>query len=93
MNLDTLMFIVGQVKARMPQTPKRPPNALMGPYYNVWSDHLIKDCPYSKQPRPNLSLPTKLALIKYCLDFKIKHLMKECLLNSKNKGKLPLKTI
>ena len=53
MDLNTLLFIVGQAKARMPQASKRPPNAPLGPWHNCGGDHLIKDCPFPKQLRLN----------------------------------------
>ena len=43
MDLNTLLFIVGQGKTRVSQAPKRPPNAPLGPCYNYEGDHLIKD--------------------------------------------------
>ena len=47
---------------------------------------MIKDCPYPRQPRPN---PTNnvIALAKYYLDCGIKHLVSDCSLNTRKKGK------
>ena len=90
MDYNTLMFIAGQAKARMPQAPKRPPNAPLGPCYNCGGDHLIKDCPYPRQPRQNQALPAVPALARYCLECGIKHLVSDCPLNPDQKGKATL---
>ena len=61
----------------------------LGPCYNCLGDHLIKDCPYPRQPRQN---PTNnvFALARYCLDCGSKHLVSDCLLNPNKKGKATL---
>ena len=50
---------------------------------------MIKDCPYPRQPRPNPTnnVPT---LARYCLECGIKHLVSDCPLNPKKKGKVAL---
>ena len=47
---------------------------------------MIKDCPYPRQPRPNLANNVP-ALATYCLECGIKHLVSNCSLNSDKKGK------
>ena len=89
MDLNTLMFIANQARLPAAQGPKRAPNLPLGPCYNCSGDHLIKDCPYPRQPRPN---PTNNvpAFAKYCLDCGIKHLVFDCSLNLDKKGKATL---
>ena len=74
MDLNTLMFIANQARLPAAQGPKRAPNLPLGPCYNCSGDHLIKDCPYPRQPRPNPA-NNVLALAKYCLECGIKHLV------------------
>ena len=61
----------------------------LGPCYNFSGDHLIKDCPYPRQPRPNLANNVP-ALARYCLECRIKHLVSDCSLNPDKKGKATL---
>ena len=50
MDLNTLMFIANQARLPAAQGPKQAPNLPLGPCYNCLGDHLIKDCPYPRQP-------------------------------------------
>ena len=86
MDLSILLFVEGKTKVGMPQAPKRLPNAPLGSCYNCGGDHLIKDCPYQKQPRLNHTTPTLAFLLRYFLECGIKHLVPNYLLNPKNKG-------
>ena len=88
MDLNTLMFIARQ--NRMPMAPKRAPNLPLGPCFNCLENHLIKDCPYPRQPRQTNVNPTVPALARYCLECGIKHLVSNCPLNPKKKGKVAL---
>ena len=88
MDLNTLLFIAGQ--NRMPMAPKRAPNLPLGPCFNCSENHLIKDCPYPRQPRQTNVNPIVLALARYCLECGIKHLVSNCLLNPEKKGKVAL---
>ena len=90
MDLKTLMFIAGQAEVGMPQAPKRLPNVFVGPCYHCGGDHLIKDCPYLHQPRSTHGVPD---LMRHCVECAIKHLVPECPMNPKNKGKAPLNPI
>ena len=92
MDLNTLMFIANQARLPIAQGPKQAPNLPLGPCYNCLGDHLIKDCPYPRQPRPN---PTNNvpALVRYCLECGIKHLVSDCSLNPDKKGKAPLNVL
>ena len=89
MDLNTLMFIANQARLPAAQGPKRAPNLPLGPCYNCTGDHLIKDCPYPRQPRinPNNNVPV---LARYYLDCGIKHLVSDCSLNPDKKGKATL---
>ena len=89
MDLNTLMFIANQARLLVAQGPKQAPNLPLGPCYNCSGDYLINNCPYPRKPRPN---PTNnaLALAKYCLECGIKHLVFDCSLNPKKKGKATL---
>ena len=60
MDLNTLMFIVGQ--NRMHMAPNKAPNLLLGPCFNCLENHLIKDCSYPRQPRQTNAAPAILAL-------------------------------
>ena len=88
MDLNTLMFIAGQ--NRMPMAPKRAPNLPLGPCFNCLENHLIKDCPYPRQPRQTNATPAILALARYCLECGIKHLVSDCPLNLEKTGKVTL---
>ena len=89
MDLNTLMFIANQARLPVAQGPKRAPNLPLGPCYNCSGDHLIKDCPYPRQPRPNPANNVP-ALARYCLECGIKHLVSDCSLNPDKKGKATL---
>ena len=86
MDLNTLMFIANQPRLQAAQGPKWAPNLPLGPCYDCSRDHLIKDCPYPRQPRPNLSNNVP-ALARYYLECGIKHLVSDCSLNLEKKGK------
>ena len=90
MDMNTLMFIAGQGRQQSPMSAaptKRPQNAPLRPCYNCSGDHLMKDCPYPRQSRPNQIVPTVPALSRYCLDCGIKHLVSDCPLNPDKAGK------
>ena len=89
MDLNTLMFIANQARLPVAQGPKQAPNLLLGPCYNYLGDHLIKDCPYLRQPRPNHAKNVS-TLARYCLECSIKHLVSDCSLNLDKKGKATL---
>ena len=88
MDLNTLMFIAGQ--NRMPMAPKRAPNLPLGPCFNYSENHLIKDYPYPRQPRQTNATLAIPALARYFLECGIKHLVYDCPLNPKKKGKVAL---
>ena len=86
MDLITLMFIAGQ--NGMPMALKRALNLLLGLCLNGLENHVIKDCPYPRQPRQTnatLAIPT---LARYCLESGIKRLVSDCPLNPKKKKKV-----
>ena len=89
MDLNTLMFIANQARLPTAQGQKQAPNLPLGPCYNCSGDHLIKDCPYPRQPRPNPANNVP-ALARYCLECGIKHLVSDCSLNLDKKGKATL---
>ena len=74
-DLNTLMFIEGQ--NRMPMASKRAPNLPLDLCFNCSENHLIKDCPYPRQPRQTNVNPTIPALARYCLECGIKHLVSD----------------
>ena len=74
MDLNTLLFIVGQGRGGIP--PKKPQNAPQGPCYNYGSyDHWARECPSPKQPRPPPNNQAILALARYCLKCGLTHLV------------------
>ena len=79
MDHNTLMFIAGQ--QRQQQHPnayaKRAPNAPLGPCYNCAGEHLIKDCPFPRQPRQT-ETSTIPVLARFSIDCGIKHLVGDC---------------
>ena len=77
----------------MPMASKRPPNAPLGPCYKCGGDHLIKDCPYPRQPRPCNVSSVVPALTRYCLDCGIKHVVPDCPLNPDKKAKATLNIV
>ena len=89
MDLNTLMFITNQARLPLAQGLKGAPNLPLGPCYNCSRDHLIKDCPYPRQPRPNPTNNVPVLAIYY-LDCGIKHLVSDYSLNPNKKGKATL---
>ena len=69
MDHNTLMFIVaGQGRQQQPNAyPKRAPNAPLGPCYNCVEEHLIKDCPFPRQPRQVESTAVPM-LARHCIE-------------------------
>lgn len=88
MDWKTLMFTVGHI--RMPMAPKRAPNEPLGPCSNCGGDHLIKDCPFPRQPRPQVPKNNISLLTKYCIDCGIKHLVIDCPMHPNKKQKVTL---
>ena len=75
MDHNTLMFIAGQGRQQQPNAyPKRAPNAPLGPCYNCAGEHLIKDCPFPRQPRQVESIVVPM-LARHCIECGIKHLV------------------
>ena len=94
MDHNTLMFIAGQ--QRQQQQPnayaKRAPNAPLGPCYNCAREHLIKDCPFPRQPRQT-EASTIPVLAKFCVDCGIKHLVGDCPSNPDKSKQINLNSV
>ena len=90
MDLNTLLFIVGQGRGGMLQTSKKPQNSPQCPCYNYGSyDHWARDCPSPKEPMLLPADQAFLALARYCLECGITHLVTDCPHNLNKKGRLP----
>ena len=86
MDLNTLMFIPNQARLPTTQGLKQVLNLPLGPCYNCLGDHLIKDCPYPRQPRPNPTNNVSM-LAMYYSNCGMKHLVFDYLLDLDKKGK------
>ena len=94
MDLNTLLFIARKGRDGRPQASKKLQNDPPGSCYNCGSyDHWARDCPSPRQPRPSQANPTILALARYCLECRIKHLVMVYPHNLDHKGKAPLNLI
>ena len=88
MDLNTLLFIVGQGRGGMPQASKKLQNAPQGPCCNCGSyDLLSRDCSSPRQPRHGQANLAILALARYCLECGITHLVADCPHNLAKRGR------